>query len=159
MLDDLFDPSPFEKVLTFYFTMCTIMSSIILQSLGLLVALKNFIWFLYQNTIFFPMWNVGWPLWPFTLWESVNFLFHNVHHHLLYNSAKFEPSSRTQEFYIIFRPSYGINGNLWPLPKVMAICQHFVFIKSTHIVESYHHTKCSRAARSFGEIPGLIGIL
>jgi hypothetical protein len=43
MLDDLFDLSPHEKVLTFYFTMCTIMSSTILQSLGLLVALKTFI--------------------------------------------------------------------------------------------------------------------
>jgi uncharacterized membrane protein len=52
MLDDLFDLSPHEKVLTVYFTMCTIMSSTILQSLRLLVAPENFIWFLYQNTLF-----------------------------------------------------------------------------------------------------------
>jgi hypothetical protein len=43
MLDDLCDLSPYEKVLTFYFAMCTIMSYIILQSLGILVALRNFI--------------------------------------------------------------------------------------------------------------------
>jgi hypothetical protein len=43
MLDDLCDLSSYEKVLTLYFTMCTIMSNIILQSFRLLVALMNFI--------------------------------------------------------------------------------------------------------------------
>jgi hypothetical protein len=65
MLDDLCDLSPYEKGLTFYFTICTIMFNIILQRLGLLVALMNFIRFFYQVRLYMTFFDLCQRSWPF----------------------------------------------------------------------------------------------